>query len=217
MVNTKSLSFIVFNLINNEKEKKNINIDTNCTVRNFPASNPLPTNFSFFSPQGGGGGEQWLIIFDNVVHTGQMSCNAVLEHKIWFTNGSSTSIQEGCQNLLIPVEKIDKQNPPGTTTAAIGVPFTWTMTIPVLFDPASGTVVPIEGSNNDLHSITIWDDLNEPGVDLTFLGYRAYWEDTGAPISIASQTFAMAAACSSRRMIGLLISWFSSGLMFSAS
>ncbi|MDX1508371.1 MAG: hypothetical protein R3358_08830, partial [Woeseiaceae bacterium] len=145
----------------------NINIDTNCTVRNFPASNPLNTNFSFFT-QPGQNPERWLIIFDNVVHTGQMSCNSVLEHKIWFTNGSSTSIQEGCQNLLIPVEKIDKQNPPGTTTAAIGVPFTWTMNIPVLFDPATGTVVPIEGSNNDLHSITIWDDLNEPGVDLTF-------------------------------------------------
>ncbi len=159
----------------------NINIDTNCTVRNFPANNPLDTNFSFFT-QPGQTDERWLIIFDNVVHTGQMACNAVLEHKIWFTNGSSTTIQDGCQNLLIPVEKIDKQNPPGQTTAAIGVPFTYTLTSPVLFDPATGGVINTEGSVNDLHGITMWDDLNATGVDLTFVGYTAYWKDTGVPI-----------------------------------
>ena len=122
----------------NPNPPSNINIDTNCTIRNFPASNPLDTNFAFFT-QPGQTDERWLIIFDNVVHTGQMACNAVLEHKIWFVNGSSSSIQEGCQNLLIPVEKIDKQNPPGNNTAAIGVPFTWTLTSPVLFDPATNT------------------------------------------------------------------------------
>ncbi|TDJ37365.1 MAG: hypothetical protein E2O53_01770, partial [Gammaproteobacteria bacterium] len=153
----------------------NINIDTNCTVRNFPAGNPLTTNFSFFT-QPGQTNERWLIIFDNVVHTGQMSCNSVLEHKIWFTNGSSSTIQESCQNLLIPVEKIDKQNPPGQTTAAIGVPFTYSLTSPVLFDPATTTVINTQGSVNDLHGITIWDDLNATGVDLTFLGYTAYWK-----------------------------------------
>jgi uncharacterized repeat protein (TIGR01451 family) len=159
----------------------NVNINTNCTVRNFPASNPLTTNFSFFT-QPGQTNERWLIVFDNVIHTGQMACSAVLEHKIWFTNGSSTTIQEGCQNLLIPVEKIDKQNPPGTTTAAIGVPFTYTLTSPVLFDPATTTVINTQGSVNDLHGITMWDDLNATGVDLTFLGYRAYWKNSGAPI-----------------------------------
>jgi uncharacterized repeat protein (TIGR01451 family)/fimbrial isopeptide formation D2 family protein len=161
----------------------NININTNCTVRNYPADNPLTTNFAFFT-QPGQNNERWLIIFDNVVHTGQMSCNAVLEHKIWFTNGSSSTIQEGCQNLLIPVEKIDKQNPPGNNTAAIGVPFTYRMTIPVLFDPAGdvNAVIKTDGSVNDLHGVTIWDDLNATGVDMTFLGYQAYWESTGQPI-----------------------------------
>ena len=61
-----------------------LQIDRNCTIRNFPAANPLNTNFSFFT-QPGQTNERWLIIFDNVVHTGNMSCNAVLEHKIWFT------------------------------------------------------------------------------------------------------------------------------------
>ena len=106
----------------------NINIDTTCRVLNFPASNPLTTNFAFYTSPGQND-ERWLIIFDNVVHTGQMACNAVAGHKIWFTNGSSTTIQDGCQNYLIPVEKIDKRNPAGTTTAAIGVPFTYTSTL----------------------------------------------------------------------------------------
>jgi uncharacterized repeat protein (TIGR01451 family) len=158
-----------------------IQIDGNCTIRNFPASNPLTTNFSFFT-QPGQTNERWLIIFDNVVHTGQMACNAVAGHKIWFTNGSSSSIQEGCQNLLIPVEKIDKQNPAGQTTAAIGVPFTYTLTIPVLFDPATGTVINFNGSLNDLHGITIQDDLNATGADLSYVGHVAYWLSDGTPV-----------------------------------
>jgi hypothetical protein len=108
-----------------------IKVDGNCTIRNFPASNPMSTNFSFMT-QPGQTDERWLVIFDNVVHTGQMSCNASAGHHIWFTNGSSTGIHQSCQNLLIPVEKINKQNPAGQTTATIGVPFTYSLTIPVL-------------------------------------------------------------------------------------
>jgi hypothetical protein len=44
-----------------------------------------------------------LVIFDNVVHTGQMSCNSVLGHHIWFSNTSSTGINANCQNLFIPI------------------------------------------------------------------------------------------------------------------
>jgi len=158
-----------------------IQIDGNCTIRNFPESNPLSTNFSFLT-QPGQTDERWLIVFDNVYHIGQMACNAVAGHKIWFTNGSSSTIQEGCQNLLIPVEKIDKQNPPGQTTATIGVPFTYRLTSPVLFDPATGTVINYQGSLNDLHGVTIIDDLNATGVDLTYLGHTAYWLDTNEPV-----------------------------------
>jgi len=160
-----------------------LQIDQNCTIRNYPASNPLRTNFSFYT-QPGQTDERWLIVFDNVVHTGNMSCNSVLEHKIWFTNGSSTKIQEGCQNLLIPVEKIDKQNPAGQTTAAIGVPFTYTLKMPVLYDSGTGTVINNSGSLNDLHSVTLTDDLNATGVDLTYVSHTAYWEGSGAPIAL---------------------------------
>ena len=173
----------------NPDPPSNINIDTTCRVLNFPASNPLTTNFAFFTSPGQND-ERWLVVFDNVVHTGQMACNAVAGHKIWFTNGSSTTIQEGCQNYLIPVEKIDKRNPPGTTTAAIGVPFTYTLTIPVLFDPAidpntgdATGVIDWQGSVNDLHSIILTDDLNATGVDLTYLGHTMYWRDSGTPVS----------------------------------
>jgi large repetitive protein len=158
-----------------------IQIDGNCTVRNFPASNPLTTNFSFFT-QPGQTQERWLIIFDNVVHLGNMSCNATHQHKIWFTNGSSSRIRQGCQNLLIPVEKIEKQNPPGQTTAIIGVPFTYRLVIPVLFDPARGTVINFAGSPNELHGVVIRDDLNATGADLTYLGHTAYWQSSGAEV-----------------------------------
>jgi len=158
-----------------------IQIDTNCTVRNFPASDPLTTNFSFLS-QPGQTDERWLVVFDNVVHIGNMACDAVHEHKIWFTNGSSSSIQEGCQNLLIPVEKINKQNPAGQTTAAVNMPFTYTLTMPVLFDPATGTVINSSGSLNDLHGVTVIDDLNATGADLTYISHVAYWQDSGAPV-----------------------------------
>ncbi|MDH4030740.1 MAG: DUF11 domain-containing protein, partial [Chromatiales bacterium] len=159
-----------------------IQIDRSCTIRNYPASNPLSTNFSFLT-QPGQTDERWVVIFDNVVHTGQMACNAVAGHRIWFTNGSSTSIQEGCQNLLIPVEKIDKQNPPGTTTATVGVPFTYTLTSPVLFDPGTGTVINSSGSQNDLHGVVLTDDLNATGVDLSYVSHSAYWRDSGLPVA----------------------------------
>ncbi|TMA33392.1 MAG: isopeptide-forming domain-containing fimbrial protein, partial [Deltaproteobacteria bacterium] len=156
-----------------------INIDTNCTIRNYPGG--MSTNFSF-KTQPGQTDERWLIIFDNVVHTGQMSCNRVAGHKIWFVNGSSSGIHQNCQNLLIPVEKIQKSNPAGPPVASIGVPFTYKLTIPVLFDTATGSVIDFAGSPNDLHSITVWDDLNATGASLTYLSHTAYWLNSGAPV-----------------------------------
>ena len=82
-----------------------IQIDGVCRIMNYP--NGMSTNFSFLT-QPGQTDERWIVIFDNVLHTGQMACNAVAGHKIWFVNGSSSTIQQNCQNLLIPVEKIDK-------------------------------------------------------------------------------------------------------------
>ncbi|HKA45655.1 MAG TPA: DUF11 domain-containing protein, partial [Burkholderiales bacterium] len=154
-----------------------IDIDGNCIIRNYPASNPFTSNISFF----GNNPTSWLTIFDNVVFTGNMSCNKSQGNIIWFTNGSTNALKPDCQNLFVPTEKINKQNPAGQTRAMIGVPFTYKMTIPVVFDPISGTVTNANGSPNDLTNITITDDLNATGADLTFLSQKAYWLN-GTPI-----------------------------------
>jgi len=166
---------IIDGFVNYPVPPPQINIDGPCTIRNYPASNPLTSNISWF----GSLPTSTLLIFDNVVHTGNMSCNLAAQgNKIWFVNSASTTVQENCLSLLIPVEKIDKQNvPTNRTTATIGVPFTWKLVIPVLFDPATGTVINNQGSVNDLHSITVWDDLNATGVDLSYVSHRAYWLD----------------------------------------
>src|SRR2546422_2657247 len=92
------------------------------------------------------------------------------------------SVRTDCQNLFIPVEKIDKQNPPGPPVASIGVPFTYKLTIPVLFDPLSGIVINDQGSPNDLHSITITDDLNATGASLSYVSHTAFWKASGTPV-----------------------------------
>src|SRR5712692_2767092 len=157
----------------------NVQIDGNCTFRNFPASNPLTTNIQFF----GNNSTSWLVIFDNVDFIGNISCDKPQGNAIWFVNGSTTTVRPNCQNLFIPVEKIDKQNPAGQTTAAIGVPFTYKLTIPVLFDPQTGTVINNSGSPNDLHSVTVTDDLNATGAVLSYVSHTAYWKSSGAPVS----------------------------------
>src|SRR4030095_11887898 len=144
---------IVDGFVNYPVPPSQINIDGPCTIRNYTASNPLTSNISWFGSLPG----STLLTLDNVYMTGNMSCSlAVQGNKIWLVNGSATTLNPSCLSLLIPVEKIDKQNVPANrTTATIGVPFTWKMVIPVLFDPASGTVINTQGSVNDLHSITV--------------------------------------------------------------
>jgi uncharacterized repeat protein (TIGR01451 family) len=155
-----------------------ITIDSDCTIRDYPASNPLDSNISFYAPGGGA----WLIVYDNVVHTGQMSCNSneTHEHKIWFTNSSSSGIHDSCRDLFIPVEKIEKDSP--GPVASVGVPFTYTLTIPVLFDPNGSIVVDDQGSQNDLHGVTISDDLNATGVDLSYVSHTVTWRSSGLPV-----------------------------------
>src|SRR5215831_20838354 len=161
----------------NPNPPSQINIDGNCTIRNFPPSNPLTSNISFT-----GTGRGWLVIFDNVDFIGNISCDKSHQNFIWFVNGSITTVRPNCQNFFIPVEKIDKQNPAGQTTAAIGVPFTYKLTIPVLFDPQTGTVINNSGSPNDLHSVVVTDDLNATGAVLTYMSHTATWVNNGTPI-----------------------------------
>ena len=65
-----------------------INIDGNCTFQHFSASNPLTSNISF----NGNNPTSWLVIFDDVVFTGNMSCNLNSQgNLLWFTNGSTST------------------------------------------------------------------------------------------------------------------------------
>ncbi|MDT8420790.1 MAG: hypothetical protein RQ754_10185 [Desulfuromonadales bacterium] len=140
-----------------------ITIDTDCNFQNFPQSNPLTATLNFQTNDP----SIYLIVFDNVTFTGNMAC-ANIEHKIWFANGSDYGSNNNCQDLFIPVETIHKQNPAGQTTAAIGVPFTYTLTLPSMNWPAG------DPSNNDLHSIVLTDDLTETGVTLSYVSNTAY-------------------------------------------
>jgi large repetitive protein len=170
---------IIDGFVNYPVPPAQINIDGNCTIRNYTAANPLTSNISWFGSLPG----STLLILDNVYMTGNMSCNlAVQGNKIWLVNGTATTLDAKCLSLLIPVEKIDKANPPGPPFVTIGVPFAWTMTIPVLFDPATGNVINTQGSVNDLHSISIVDDLNATGVDLTYVSHTMTWVDDGTAV-----------------------------------
>src|SRR2546427_3799901 len=132
---------IIDGFVNYPVPPSQINLDGNCRIQNYPASNPMTSNFSFDGTLRG-----LLVIFDNVVFTGNMSCDASHQNKLWFVNGSTSTLNQGCQNILIAVEKIDKQNPPGPPVATIRVPFTWRLIIPVPFDPATRTGIDFQGS-----------------------------------------------------------------------
>src|SRR5437879_9064229 len=95
-----------------------INIDGNCTIRNFPASNPLTSNISF-----PGTGRGWLVVFDNVDFTGNLSCDKSHGNFIWLVNGSITRAHVlSCAKLLVPVHKIHTENPTGPPSSRSGRP-----------------------------------------------------------------------------------------------
>ena len=155
-----------------------ITIDTDCTFVNFPTGNELTVTLNFQTNDP----SIYLITFDNVVFTGNMAC-ANVDHRIWFVNGSDYGSNNNCQDLFIPVEAINKQNPPGVATVGIGDPFTYTLRVPVLYDPVTATYINNAGSANDLHSITITDDLNATGADLTLVGTPTVtWLSSGLPV-----------------------------------
>jgi uncharacterized repeat protein (TIGR01451 family)/fimbrial isopeptide formation D2 family protein len=163
----------------NPNPPSQINIDGDCTIENFPASNPLTSNISF-----AGGLRGALVIFNNVDFIGNMSCDKVHENFIWFVNGSTTTLRPDCQNLFVPVDKIDKENPPGPPVVAIGVPFTYTLTFPELVNAITGAVVNPNGSNAEVDDVTVTDNLNATGVSLSYVSSSAAFKGSGAPVPI---------------------------------
>jgi uncharacterized repeat protein (TIGR01451 family) len=155
-------------------------IDGACTIKNYPATNPYTWNVSW------SGTNDTLLIIDNVIFNGNMACDSH-EHGdfVWFVNGSLTRAHIlKCANLFTPVDKIDKENPPGPPFVSIGVPFTYTLTFPQLVNATTGTVIDPNGSNVDVDQVTVTDDLNATGVSLSYVKSSAAWKGSGAPVPV---------------------------------
>src|SRR5215471_761963 len=151
-------------------------IDGACTVKNYPASNPYTWNISW------SGTNDTLLIFDNVVFNGNMSCDSH-EHGdfVWFVNGSLTRAHIlKCANLFAPVDKIDKQNPPGPPYVSIGAPFTYTLTFPQQVNALTGAGINPNGSNVEVDQVSITDNLDATGVSLSYVSSSAAWKGSGA-------------------------------------
>jgi len=168
-----------------------LSIDRSCTVKNFTCDVPLESTLNFASHKDG-----TLIIFENVCYGGNFACaNVEGSAFVWAVNGSDfSSVKEGCQDLIIPVEKIEKSaedlNDNPISSVSVGVPFRYTLDVPVLFDPVSGTVIPGYGSLNDIGNIEITDDMTPGtmGVDLELLDISVSSDTTGAMTEGADYT-----------------------------
>jgi uncharacterized repeat protein (TIGR01451 family) len=155
-----------------------LHIDGDCTIENYPASNPYAGSISWLSTSNA------LLIFNNVDFIGNMSCDSNSHGDfVWFVNGSITrSHILKCANLFAPVDKIDKQNPPGPPFVSIGVPFTYTLTFPELVSSLTGHVVNPNGSNVEVDQVTVTDNLNATGVSLSYVSSSAAWKGSGAAV-----------------------------------
>ena len=165
-----------------------ITVDTNCTFRNW---DPLSVTINFQTP-GTGLKPIYLIVFDNVDYTGNMACGNV-DHKFWVVNSPVDPFSFKCQDLFIPVEAIQKSVAAGKTTVGIGETFTYTLTIPVLYDPATGTVLDGSGTAVAIGNVILTDDLNALGVDVSLLGTPTVTWVTGSNSGPVAHTFNNAA------------------------
>src|SRR6201997_468921 len=155
-----------------------LQIDGACTIQNYPAPTGYTGSISWLSTN------NTLLIFNNVDFTGNMSCDSH-EHGdfIWFVNGSGSRPHIlKCANLFVPVDKIDKQNPPGPPFVSIGVPFTYTLTFPQLVSSLTGAVINPNGSNTEVDQVSITDNLNATGVSLSYVSSSAAWKGSGAAV-----------------------------------
>ena len=151
-------------------------LDMNCTVKNFPQSMggfPI-TNINFNFPQQ----QSYYIVFQNVYYYGNMSCNDPTQSDFWiyWAPGGFNNISPKCQDFMVPVDAVRKQNPVGQTTAAIGVPFTYTITVPLLgkLDAASTFNIIANADDTDVKNIVIPDDLTTTGAALSYVSNTAF-------------------------------------------
>ena len=156
-----------------------IQIVGDCTIQNFPNPPGLgdkSTTINFQIPNDERD-TPYIFVFDNVAYNGGMACASITEYMgIWWVNGSFHNIKPSCQDFMLPVDAIRKQNPAGQTTAKVGVPFKYTLTMPLMVKLTSTGYEyqnPIY-DDEPLSDVHIYDDLTASGADLTYLGNIAY-------------------------------------------
>ncbi|WP_303906204.1 isopeptide-forming domain-containing fimbrial protein [Thiohalomonas denitrificans] len=152
-------------------------IDRDCTFINFPLGNPLAPNgleptINFYTPDKN---NVYLIVFDTVYFNGNLACSNI-PHKLWSVN--SAGFKSSCQDIMIPAEMIDKQSP--AAKATIGVPFTYTLTMPSMNYPDG------DPSTNTLGNVILTDDLTAAGT--TYVGPDGIAQSTGAELTYLSHT-----------------------------
>ncbi|QWV96935.1 DUF11 domain-containing protein [Geomonas nitrogeniifigens] len=151
-------------------------VDTNCTIKNFPDSiGGFPiTNINFNFPQQ----QSYYIAFLDVFYYGNMSCNDPTQSDFWiyWAPGGYNNISPACQAFMVPVDAVSKKNPPAQTSAAVGVPFTYTISVPLLGRlDASGSFQYIANADDaTVTNVVIPDDLTATGAALTYLTNTAY-------------------------------------------
>jgi uncharacterized repeat protein (TIGR01451 family) len=155
-----------------------------CDIKNFPISAKWPQGLT--STINFANGTTGLVIFENVYYSGNMACSNT-QVKIWFANGAfyAPGNNNACQDLFIPIEAVQKQAP--GPTATIGVPFTYTITVPVMYDPATSTYFS-QPSPNTLSNATIYDDLAAIGASATYVGNTAFLVSGGTRTPIGALT-----------------------------
>jgi uncharacterized repeat protein (TIGR01451 family)/fimbrial isopeptide formation D2 family protein len=173
-------------------------IDMNCTVKNFPQSMggfPI-TLINFDFPQQ----QSFYIVFENVYYYGNMSCNDPKQSDFWiyWAPGGYNNISPSCQQFMVPVDAVSKKNPAGQTTATIGVPFTYTVTVPLLgkLDTTGTFQYSATSDGVNLTNVVITDDLtrdslgNLQAAAFSYVSNTAYLVNptTGARTSLGTLT-----------------------------
>ena len=167
-----------------------ISIEGNCIIRNFPAPEGLGTGTATinFNLPTGVRAQDLFLVFDNVHYNGTFACANIVQYiNVWWVNGSYSTGR--CTPNLVPVDSIVKQVPSGQTTATIGVPFTYTLTLPVMMKWMDGELTEDNPytDENPLYDVHIYDNLTPAGTgaDLQYIGYTAYFTDApGTPVTL---------------------------------
>src|SRR5208337_1942090 len=158
------------------KNASTFGIDMDCTIKNFPLSvGGFPvTNINFHFPKQ----QSYYIDFLNVYYDGHMACADPTHSTFWiyWATDSYNKMRSTCQSSTAPAEAVQKKNPPSQTTATIGVPFTYTITAPLLGNLDSSESFHYIKAADDatITNVVVTDDLTTTGASLTYVTNTAF-------------------------------------------